>query len=55
MKISIALLAAALTYKTVSAASCSAEAYGYKCCKGCTVVTSDETGIFKKYIKLNIL
>jgi len=44
MKFSFALLAAALTYKTVSAASCAAEAFGYNCCNGCTVVTTDETG-----------
>jgi len=49
MKFNFALLAAALTYKTVSAASCAAEAFGYNCCNGCTVVTTDETGnIYKK-------
>jgi len=43
MKVSLALLAAALTYKRVSAA-CFSEALGYDCCKGCTVVTTDESG-----------
>jgi len=44
MKIALALLAATLTYKKVSAASCFAEAQGYNCCKGCTVVFTDESG-----------
>jgi len=44
MKVAIALLAATLTYKQVSAASCFAEDQGYKCCKGCTVVLTDDSG-----------
>jgi len=43
MKVSLALIAAALTYKTVSA-SCFAEKLGYSCCEGCEVVTTDESG-----------
>jgi len=46
MKVALALLAATLAYKEVSAA-CFAEAQGYNCCKGCTVITSDESGIYQ--------
>jgi len=47
MKVAFALLAAILICKKVSAASCFAEAQGYNCCKGCTVIASDESGIYQ--------
>jgi len=44
MKTSFSLLIAALAYKSASAASCFSEDLGYKCCQGCTVVSTDESG-----------
>jgi len=45
MKIIIALIISTITYTTVKA-SCFSEALGYSCCEGCSVVTTDENGIF---------
>ena len=44
MKFSIAVLTATLVYKV--SAGCFSESLGYNCCKGCDIISTDESGCY---------